>query len=258
MNFTVFAQTLRVGRIGLAWYVIGALIVVSSGGLGLSLIATQSATLSSVLKDLPPAVLEVFKISLSSFSTPVGYVSARALSLLWPLLIIAFVAGSAGGITQMIERGTIHFELSLPVSRTWWFVSRALTGLTGVVLIVLVTFAALNGFVNAPWWRFALLGLAFGLLWLGVAYAVAAFARDRGAVTGIVFGLFGVQFILATLAGVVVGASWLDGLNLWSAYQPESVVNGDVPWGTLGLWTGIGLAAFTLGLWRWRTRDIPA
>jgi ABC-type transport system involved in multi-copper enzyme maturation permease subunit len=47
--------------------------------------------------------------------------------------------GSAGGITQMIKRGTIHFELSRLVSRTRWFVSRALTGLVGMVLIVLKT-----------------------------------------------------------------------------------------------------------------------
>jgi ABC-type transport system involved in multi-copper enzyme maturation permease subunit len=258
MNAKVVAQTLRVGRVGLVWYVVGTLLVVATGGLGLSSVQSSGAALESLFQSLPPALLEVFKINLSSFTSTVGYVSARSLSLLWPLLMIAFVAGSAGGVTQMLERGTIHFELSLPVSRTRWFLSRVLAGSLGVLLIVLVTWLALNAFAAATWWRFLPFGATFGMLWLGVAYAVAAFARDRGVVTGVVFGFFATQFVLATLAGVVDGAQWLEGWNLWSAYRPEAVINGDLPWGTMALWTALGIALVALGAWRWRTRDIPA
>ena len=259
MNLKVFLQTLKVGRIGLVWYGIAALLAVSSGGLGQSAIQTQGAAMQDVMKSLPTAILEVFKINLSSFTTPIGYMCARSLSLIWPLVVIAFAAGSAGSISSMLERGTIHFELSLPVSRITWFASRILAGLTGLALVLLVTYFALQGFVAAGnWWRFAIFGLAFGILWLGVAYAVAAFARDRGAVTGVVFGLFALQFMLSTLAGVVSGAKWLENINLWSAYTPETVVNNGVPWGTVAVWLAVGVFGFGVALWRWRTRDIPA
>jgi ABC-type transport system involved in multi-copper enzyme maturation permease subunit len=218
----------------------------------------QGAALQEIVKGLPPAVLAMFKMSLSSFASPVGYMCARALSLLWAIIIIAFAAGSAGGISTMLERGTIHFELSLPVSRSRWYQSRILAGLLGLSVLMLVTFAALSVAVQANWWRFMMLGLAFGILWLGVSYAVAAFARDRGLVTGVVFGLFGLEFLLATLASTISGAGWLGNLSIWTNYTPETVMNDGVAWGTVALWTAIGVIGFGLALWRWRTRDIPA
>ena len=259
MNPRVLSHTLRSGRIGLIWYAVAAFCAIAIGGLGLSTIQGQSASaIQSIVKDLPPAVLDAFKINLSSFTSPVGYISARSLSLIWPLVVIAFAAGSAGAISGMIERGTIHFELSLPVSRLQWFSSRIVAGLVGLVLIVLVTFVALSVFASAQWWRFVPLSLAFGLLWLGIAFAVAAFARDRSLVTGVVFGLFGLQYMLSIIADVVNGAGWLGNLSIWGSYRPEQTVNIGVPWETVTLWLLIGTACFALALWRWHSRDIPA
>jgi ABC-2 type transport system permease protein len=259
MNPTVLIHTLRTGRIGLVWYVIATFSAIAVGGLGLSAVQGQSAAaIQSIVKSLPPAMLDAFKINLSSFTSPVGYISARSLSLIWPLVVVAFAAGSAGAISGMIERGTIHFELSLPISRLRWFSSRIVSGLVGLVLIMLMTFVSLSVFAPAQWWRFMLLGFAFGVLWLGVAYAVAAFARDRGLVTGVVFGLFGLQYLLSIIADVVDGADWVGHLSMWGAYQPEQTVNGSVAWATVALWLVAAAIAFGLALWRWQTRDIPA
>jgi ABC-type transport system involved in multi-copper enzyme maturation permease subunit len=256
MNTRVFSHTLRTGRTGLVWYVVAAFCAIALGGVGLGTLKAQNtAALQDFIKGLPPAVLDAFKISVSGFTSPVGYISARSLSLIWPLVVIAFAAGSAGAVSGMIERGTIHFELSLPVSRLRWFSSRIASGFLGLVLIVLVTFASLSLFVSAPWWRFAVLGFAFGVLWLGVAYAVAAFARDRGLVTGVVFGL---QYMISIIADVVDGAKWLGNLSIWGSYQPEPTVNAGVPWGTVALWLVIGTVGLALALWRWRARDLPA
>lgn len=259
MNASVLAHTLRVGRIGLVWYVIAAFLAVAVGGLGLSTVQGQgAAAIGEIVKGLPPALLDAFKINLSSFTSTVGYVSARSLSLIWPLVVLAFAAGSAGAVSQMLERGTIHFELSLPVSRVQWFSSRIVAGLLGLVVLVLVTLIALSAFAQAAWWRFAVLGFAFGVLWLGVAFAVAAFARDRGAVTGVVFGLFGLQYFFSIIADVVDGAKWLGNLSIWGAYQPEQAINEGVPWATVITWLVIGVLCLAFALWRWRTRDIPA
>jgi ABC-type transport system involved in multi-copper enzyme maturation permease subunit len=258
VNTKVLMNAIRLGRMGLLWYAVGMVVVISTGALGERAMQGQGEALKKIIEGLPPAVLAMFKINLSSFTNPVGYMSARALSLLWPIVVIAFAAGSAGGISSMIERGTIHFELSLPVSRSNWFFSRMLAGLLGFSVLMLVTFVMQSILVTASWWRFAVFGLAFGILWLGISYAVAAFARDRGLVTGVVFGLFGFEFLLATLASTISGAGWLGNLSLWTNYTPEAVMNDGVPWGTVALWTALGILGFGLALWRWRTRDIPA
>jgi ABC-type transport system involved in multi-copper enzyme maturation permease subunit len=258
MNTTVFLHSLKAGRMGFAWYTLGTFLVIAVGGLGLSSIQSNGAAFQDVLKGLPPALLEVFQINLSSFTSTVGFISARSLSLLYPLLILAFVTGSASSISQMIERGTIHFELSLPISRTQWFLSQAMAGFLRLLCLVAVTWICLTIFAAALWWRFAVLALAFGVLWFGMAYAVTAFVRERNAVNGLVFGLFGTQFMLATLSSVVDGLAWLEGWNVWSAYRPEAVINQGVPWQTVVLWLVMGLALLSLGTWRWHNRDLPA
>ncbi len=258
MNAAVLTQTLKSGRIGLVWYALATVMAVSSGGLGLSAITTQGAALQGILQGLPPAVLEAFKINLASFTTPIGYISARALSLIWPLVIVAFAAGSAGGVAALIERGTVHFELSLPVSRTRWLLARILAGLIGVVLLCTVTLGMLFVFASAAWVNFIVLGAAFAVMTLGVAYAVAAFARDRGTVTGAVFGLFAMQFLLETLSTVSPDAAWLRNLTVWSAYIPERTVLSGVDWGVVAAWLGIGVLGFGVALWQWNRRDLPA
>jgi ABC-2 type transport system permease protein len=258
MNSAVFAQTFKTGRLGLLWYALAALAAVSSGGLGLSAITTQGPALQGILQSLPPAILEAFKINLSSFTTPIGYISARGLSLIWPLVMVAFSAGSASGVSALIERGTIHFELSLPVSRTRWLASRIVAALLGAVLLCLVTLGGLYLFANADWWRFVVLGFAFTVMGLGVAYATAAVARDRATVSAVVFGLFAVQFLLETLSTVSPDAAWLRNLTVWSAYKPESTVLNGVDWGVVGAWLLIGALGFAVSLWRWNARDLPA
>ncbi|HWG84091.1 MAG TPA: ABC transporter permease subunit, partial [Deinococcales bacterium] len=236
MSPVVFRQTLKLGRTGLAWYGLATLLVLASGVLGYNAMGGMNAdTMRDLVRQLPPALLTAFQLGLDSFASKVGFVSARSLSMMWPVLMIAFVGGAAGGVAAMVERGTIHFELSLPVSRARWLASRVLAGLTGMAAIVLLTVAVLYLYEpGAAWWRFGVLGAAFGFMWLGVAFAVAAFQRDRAAVSGIVFGLFGVQFILPTIATIdPERLDFLKSLTVWTAYRPQGIVTDGVEWGTV-------------------------
>ena len=259
MNPNVFRDAFRTGRTGLIWYFIAALIGVAAGGAGLSTLHGASGTaIAEVVKQLPAPLLAAFKINLSSFTSPVGYIAARSLSLFVPLILIAFAAGNAGGISQFIERGTIHFELSLPLARWRWLLSRIGSGVLGLLCIIAVATLALYAFANAEWWRYSVYGFAFGLLWLGIAYAVAAFSKERGTVTTLVFGFFGVQYLFSIVASINADTRPLENLSLWSAYQPETVLLTGVPWGTVLAWCAIGLLGFGVALWQWQRRDLPA
>lgn len=259
MNLHVFNNAFRTGRIGLIWYFVAALIGVAAGGAGLSTLQGASgAAITEVIKQLPPPLLAAFKINLSSFTSPVGYIAARSLSLFVPLILIAFAAGNAGGISQFIERGTIHFELSLPLARWRWLLSRIAAGALGLLCIIVVATLALHVFAPAEWWRYSVYGFAFGLLWLGIAYAIAAFSKERSAVTTLVFGFFGVQYLLSIIASINADTRPIENLSLWSAYQPETVMLTGLPWGTVLGWCAIGLLGFVVALWQWQRRDLPA
>ena len=225
MNRHVFMNTFKNSRIGLLWYFIAALIGVAAGGAGLSTIQGESgAALAEVIKQLPPALLAAFKIDVSSFLSPIGYITSRSLGLFIPLILIAFAAGSAGSISQLVERGTIHFELSLPIARWRWLLSRIVVAVLSLLGIMAVITIALYSFTPAAWWRYAIYGFSFALLWLGIAYAIAAFARERSLVTTLVFGFFGVQYIISVLASISPNNQWLENLSIWSAYTPEAIM----------------------------------
>jgi ABC-2 type transport system permease protein len=259
MNARVFANALRNGRTGLVWYAIAAFVAVASGGLGLSSIQGQGgAALSEVVKNLPPALKLMFRVSVSSFLTPVTYITARSLNLMVPLVLLAFAAGSAGGVSQLVERGVIHFELSLPIARWRWLLSRMLFGVCGLLLVMLVITGGLYLFADAPWWRYGVYGLAYGLLWMGIAFAVAAFARERGTVTAWVFGLFGLEFIISIVAALSEQYQWLERFSVWSAYRPDKLFSGEMPWGTVLAWLLMAGVGFTISLWGWQKRDLPA
>jgi ABC-type transport system involved in multi-copper enzyme maturation permease subunit len=259
MQPAVFWNALRQGRSGLLWYLVAALATVAAGGVGLgSLQGSGGQALAQVAKQLPPALLVAFKINLASFTSPVGYISARSLVLLVPLLLLAFAAGSAGAVSQAVEQGTIHFELSLPLARWRWLLSRLVFAVCSLALLLLTITASLYGFTPAAWWQFGVYGFGFGLFWLALAYAIAAFARERSTVTALIFGFFGLEYLLSIFASLNPDKGWLGWLSICSAYQPESVIKNGVPWGDLLIWLVLALVGFALALWQWQRRDLPA
>lgn len=257
MNTTVARQSFRTSWAGFLWYALG--IVVSLVGMQ-SIVADKAKVFSSAMDAFPKGMLDAFQINVATFGTPVGYISAEWLSLMWPFVLVAFVAGGAAAIAGMVEDGTIHFELSLPITRVAWLLGRFLTSALWLAAFMLVTVASLYIITPAAWWRFGLLGFAFGFLTLGFAYAVAAASPQRTLVYSAVFGLFILQWLLATVAGssssAVVKA--LGHLSVWGDFRPEAVVTGGVNWAPVVLWLALGSVFVAFAAWRWRTRDIPA
>lgn len=259
MNQAVVFQTLRTGKTGLIWYFLAAFIGVAAGGAGLSTLQGEnSAALAEIIKSLPPALLAAFKINIASFLSPIGFIASRSLGLFIPLILIAFAAGSAGSLSQLIERGTIHFELSLPIARWQWLLGRIIAATISLLAIVLLITIALYVFTPADWWRYGIYGFSFGFLWLGLAYAVATFTRERSAVTAIVFGFFAVQYLISILTSVSQDTQWLAQFSVWSAYQPETIMTTGLPWLTVLSWLAIGVLGMITALVQWQKRDLPA
>ena len=260
MNGVVFAYAMRSGGRGLAWYALALVAILASGALGYDAVAQQGESLREIVRGLPPALKSALQLAPDSLTSRVGYVNARSLSLLWPVMIIALSAGSAAAIAGMIERGSIHYELSLPTPRTRWLASRAGASVVTLLAVVVLSWAGLQLLVpGVAWWRFAVPGFAFGFLWLGLSYALTSWLSDRSAVMGAVFVVFAVQFVLATVASALPDAwGWLEHFTIWSEYRPEETVRSGVPLQTVGAWLGLGALGFALSLWRWSQRDLPA
>ena len=258
MNGVVFRQSFGAGHVGLALYAVGVLVVLASGTLGYEAIAQQGKALSNLLRSLPPALMAGFQLSMESFSSPLGYISARSLSLLWPIVMVAFAAGAGASVAALIERGTLHYELNLPISRVSWLSSRSAAALLGALALVGLTGLALALRLGVNTWSFIALGGAFTLFWLGVSFLLASLLRDRGPVFSLTFGLFALEFFLTTLGRSLEGASWLEHFSVWSLYNPENTLRHGPDGLALAVLAGGGLLLFALAARVWRGRDFPA
>lgn len=260
MTVPVLRQAFRTTWKGWAWYALGTAATIAA----MASIANDYVSVlkqaTDLLKNYPKAMLDAFQINSATFGTPVGFMSGEILSLIWPFILVALASGAAAAVTGMIEDGTIHFDLSLPIGRVSWLAQRWATSVAWLALFVAASVGALHLFVAAPWWRFGLLGFALGFLALGFSYAVAAFSSQKAIVSAAAFGVFVVEWLLATVAGSSSNATvhWLGRLSIWGDWRPEAVVNNGLDWTPIVTWLVLGLVFSAVAAWRWRGRDVPA
>jgi len=124
---------------------------------------------------------------------------------------------------------------------------------------------------------------ALGLFVIGLSVMCSSFDRYRWRTLGIVIGVYVIQLLLLLLSRATQWTKWVGYLSFLSAYQPDAIVHFSrdslsqawwlvVPperqstsWphslGPLGLTCllmALGLLFWSVGVWRFRRRDIPA
>lgn len=192
-----------------------------------------------------------------------GYALGGWLALPYVIFTALFVAGM---ITREMDRRTMEFVLSLPVSRGQLLVSRwlvlagSLTVLHLMQFIGVVSGVAVIGQEGSPG-RYAiavinslLLYLFLGTLMLLVSLFFDDYAPGTGAVLGIGMGLN--VFHMATSDATGALKSLREALP-FSWYDVQSIIlKGDVPWGDMALLAGGTILLLALSVWLFRRKQI--
>ena len=203
-------------------------------------------------------------------TTPTGLMSiGMAHPILYALCWILLLTNCTRVTVGEIDRGTADLLLTLPVSRSTLYISVSAVWLLCAALIS-----------AAPWcgiWlgsrlaaleepiRLAPMGLvAVNLVVLNVAIGalammVSSFLSRRGLAVGIALGLVLVSFLLGFLAQAWPAAEGFGFLGLLHYYQPLPIVrSGVIPAHALLVLGAVAVVSWTVGLWQFRRRDIPA
>ncbi|MBI3887899.1 ABC transporter permease subunit, partial [Candidatus Microgenomates bacterium] len=140
-----------------------------------------------VLKNFPKEMLTVFGIDANFNMNFASYAGGEYLSLMFPLIIGAFVASFATRfITKEIENGQISNLLSQPISRVSIYLSRVAAFIMGVCLLVAVTFIPmpiLSRIYNydIAWggvWKVTFMSIIFALAFGGISFLFSALFSD--------------------------------------------------------------------------------
>lgn len=209
---------------------------------------------ADLVGDLTPTTLTTFGL---------GHPLLYALS--WTLLL-TLVTGTVAG---EVDRGTADLLLTLPVSRAAVYVS---TSAVWVLAAALVSSASLLGLwlgervcpLSQPLqfshiWPLTVNLLSLNLAVAGVAALVSSLLSRRAVAVGIVLAGLLASDLVNFLSQFWTAVRPYAFLGFLHYYRPLPVVrSGELPVRDIVVLLAIGAVAWTIGLWHFRRRDIPA
>ncbi len=207
----IITKTIKDRRLVTAIYIIVALAFLLMYIAMFPSFASQQEQWDQMLKLMPPEMMKAFNLQDYSFAHLENFLSAELYSITWPLFLIILAISSAGAaLANEVEKGSIEFLLSTPISRRKLFLSRYLAGALVILAFVAATIYAAVPFAKifnidvqpANYSTLVLMTFLFGLATFSVSMFLSAIFSDRGKVyflsAGVVVLMY-VANIVATL-----------------------------------------------------------
>ncbi|HML22675.1 MAG TPA: ABC transporter permease subunit [Aggregatilinea sp.] len=265
MQGKVFLKTLRDMRGALIAWTIGMFL---TGVLFMSFYPAVRDSMGQVedLLDRMPATVRALAGEATDFSTVNGYLSTKALSSFFPVLVLAFtISYGASLIGGEEETGTLDLLLATPTPR-WRIVLEKFAALVLFTVVALVAayagvvlgsipvdaFNELNlGRLLAGVLDIAPMGLFFGALTL----AITCVRPGRGTALGTAAGLAGVTYLLDTMAELAGIPKAIQVLSPWYHFNGDAVLVRGVNAGSVALLLGLAAALVVVAMIGFERRD---
>jgi ABC-2 type transport system permease protein len=229
-----------------------------------------SAGLENLVGQLPPAMQALAQMSpeFLAMTGIVGFISRGYDHPVYLVLsIAAMVAFTGRAIAGEIDRGTLAFTLSRPISR-WRIYAARLIGvaLLSVAFGIAGPIATWAGFEIAQpvgdlparnLVAMAVMGALFLLAIGGLTLMVSSMSSSAGQVVGWATGYLVVAYFVDVFAELWSVLEPVRPLSLFRWFDPTAaMVDGRVPWESLIVLGGVGRVAVAVGWAAFRRRDI--
>ncbi|MBB6099717.1 ABC-type transport system involved in multi-copper enzyme maturation permease subunit [Deinobacterium chartae] len=260
--FSVYKNTFRRARTTLIiWLVLLALWVL----LELSVFKgmAQSGGMNDLVAQVPEAIRSMFFTL--DISTIGGYLNARVLTLILPLLTIMFGISLGNAAIAGEERhGQLDLLLSNPISRTEYYLGRLLAMLsmqTLIVLALLVYFHLFAGLQGINLEEVRVLDAFTSVLLLGftastLAMLVGSIVPHPGLVLGVSGGVLMGSYLLNAMAPLMPDLKDLQPFSVFYHYNEYLPIRNGLDFTRAFTLAGISVVFVCAGLWRFNTRDL--
>ncbi len=202
----------------------------------------QKVDFESYFDQMPKEFLKFFgDINAQAYGTIEGFLSLEYLSFFFIIIIAFYVAASAGStIAGGIEKRTIDFDLSQPISRTKLLISEAIVSLANTFILTFGTSYSIWLLCQAYNISISAKGiLAFALtatifLWAiyGVAIFISSLLRSKMTVAAITLAFVLGSYVFYSLTKIIDKLKDYDKLSIFYLYtNPQELLkNGDIHW----------------------------
>lgn len=200
---------------------------------------SQTQQLTEVLKSMPEGLLKALGSSpaqLSNFNLE-ALLASKQFSLVFQLLAAILAISIAGNdISGEIEKGTIEFLLSQPISRLKFYFSRFFSGV--ILLTIFVACSTLAVIPLAAAFHVAYVAdIYYKLFWVALLYSVAIYAfsyflsaifSNKGRVYGISAGIITFMYVAFLVSALKDNLDKLKYLSFFHYFSPDILFNGTI------------------------------
>jgi len=263
-RFPVFAQGVRDRRASLLWWSLGVAVYI---GLIAAVWPSISGAegISSLMDQLPQALLDLMGASEYDLSTGAGYVSGELFGFMIPIFVLILTIGTgAASVAGAEEKGTLDLLLSHPISRRSVLrQSAAIVAFEAVIFgaVIVVTLAIASPLADLRISFVNLLGASTGIVMLGIAVgwsalAVGAATGSRVLALAVTGALAALTYLGGSLSGLVSflrSAKWIS--PFFYATDGSPLANGYTWWHAVVL-SAVGVVAIAFGGLVFEGRDL--
>lgn len=197
----------------------------------------KTADLANVYQQFPKELLKFFGANgIETMGTIEGFLSLEFLSLFF-ILIIAFYIGSSAGstIAGAIEKRTMDFQLSQPISRTKLVFAETLVGLFNTFLLVALTVLSIfllgKGYdvslKNQGLITFGFVATIFLWSFYGVAMLLSSILKSKIAVAGLTVSIIMGLYVFNAMTKIVDKLAKYDKFTLFNMYDPQKLLTAE-------------------------------
>jgi ABC-2 type transport system permease protein len=228
-------------------------------------IAKSASGLQSLINGLPEAFKNMFVGAGESYTSPIGYLDGKTMSLMSPLILVIFAVGvAAAQIAGEEDEGTLSLLLAYPVTRTRLLAQKLAVLVTGVVALALAHFLGMVAGVAlenmdlsaksmaAGHVSMTLFALAIGCL----AFAVGAATGKRGLAVGVATVVAAASYLLNAVAPLAHWSEPLLKVSLFHYYGGAEPMYTGFRLVNIAVLTGFALVCVAVAFAWFRRRDV--
>lgn len=206
----------------------------------------QKMDLDALMASYPKEIAKFFSSSgMLDYGKIEGYISMEYLSFFFILILLGYIASTAGSaIAGQIEKRTLDFNLSQPISRTNYVLAETAVALKYSTLIVMLNSLAMFIFgkiYNAEikpsgLVAFTVVAVVFTWALYGISILLSSLLKSKLSVVLFSFGIALTMYIFGSLTRIIEKLSSYEKFTLFYLYNPENLLKtGTINWNQVGI-----------------------
>ena len=229
-------------------------------------ISERAEDYEALLSSFPPALTDALGIETFDFATLEAFLSVEFYSIMWPIIMISFVAGLAAFmIAGEIENGTIEHILATPIPRWKIFLAKYIGGVEMILVFTAITayfsvpaaiLIDIPYSITASGFIFILTSL-FSVAVFSIGMLFSATFSERGKAALITSGILAGMYAMNIVSTIVEQLEWLQYGSFFYYFDYEAaLVSHSISGASVAVFVGTIILASAIGGYIFTKRDI--